>query len=206
MTESQLFSIGHSNHPIERFVALLENAAVTLLADVRSYPESRYAPQFNRDALEKSLQESGIAYLYLGRELGGRARDRISPGDFERGLDRLLAETARHRTAMMCAERDPLDCHRWLWLSRELTARGVGVAHILANGKIESQRETEDRLLGAEGLAGEDFFPREQRLEDRLSRALPSPHRRGGIIQWPSIPKSARTNSRNSSRDTISAR
>jgi hypothetical protein len=67
---------------------------------------------------------------------------------------------------MMCAERDPLDCHRWLWLSREVSARGIEVTHILANGKIEKQLETEDRLLKAEGLAGEDFFPRAQRLED----------------------------------------
>ena len=161
-----LFSIGHSNHPIKRFISLLQGADVTVLADVRSYPVSRYAPQFNRDALEKSLEENGIAYLYLGKELGGRARGKISVGDFNRGLDRLLAESARHRVAMMCAERDPLDCHRWLWLSRELCARGVDVAHILANGNIERQRDTEDRLLEAEGLAGEDFFPREQRLED----------------------------------------
>lgn len=161
-----LFSIGHSNHPIGHFVSLLKGAGVTLLADVRSYPMSRYAPQFNRDALAKSLEENGIAYLYLGKELGGKVREKISAGDFNRGLDRLLIESARHRTAMMCAERDPLDCHRWLWLSREICARGVDVAHILANGKIESQYETENRLLEAEGLAGEDFFPREQRLQD----------------------------------------
>jgi uncharacterized protein (DUF488 family) len=164
--DAGLFSIGHSNHPIGSFVSLLQGAGVTLLADVRSFPVSRYAPQFNREALEKSLAERGIAYLYLGRELGGKAREKISEQDFEQGLARLLAEAGRHRAAMMCAERDPLDCHRWLWLSRELSARGIEVAHILANGKIERQFETEERLLKAEGLAGEDFFPREQRLED----------------------------------------
>ena len=94
------------------------------------------------------------------------AREKISREDFERGLSRLVAESEKQPTAMMCAERDPLDCHRWLWLSRELSARGMDVAHILANGKIESQRAVEDRLLEAEGLAGEDFFAREQRLED----------------------------------------
>ncbi|SRR5579885_325051 len=162
----RLFSIGHSNHPIGHFVSLLKGAGVTLLADVRSYPVSRYAPQFNRGALAKSLEDNGIAYLYLGKELGGKAREKISAQDFERGLDRLLSETARLRVAMMCAERDPLNCHRWLWLSRELAARGIEVAHILADGKIESQFETENRLLAAEGLAGDDFFPREQRLAD----------------------------------------
>lgn len=161
-----LFSIGHSNHPIGHFVSLLQGAGVTLLADVRSYPKSRYAPQFNREALEQSLPASGIGYLWLGKELGGMAREKISREEFEDGLGRLYDASLRRPTAMMCAERDPLNCHRWLWLSRELTARGVKVAHILANGKIESQFETEDRLLEAEGLAGEDFFPREQRLKD----------------------------------------
>ncbi len=162
----RLLSIGHSNHPIERFIKLLQGAGVTLLADVRSYPISRYAPQFNREALAKSLEENGIGYLYLGKELGGRAREKISAGEFERGLDRVITESERQIVAMMCAERDPLDCHRWLWLSRELTARGVEVAHILASGKIERQLDTENRLLEAENLAAEDFFPREQRLED----------------------------------------
>lgn len=161
-----LFSIGHSNHSIQHFVSLLKGVDVTLLADVRSYPKSRYAPQFTREALEKSLQENGIGYLWLGKELGGMAREKISREDFEHGLSRLVAESEKQPTAMMCAERDPLDCHRWLWLSRELSARGMDVAHILANGKIESQHAVEDRLLEAEGLAGEDFFPREQRLED----------------------------------------
>lgn len=162
----RLLTVGHSNHPIERFLRLLQNAGVTMLADVRSFPASRYAPQFNRDALAKSLDESGIAYLYFGKELGGRAREKISADNFNRGLDRLLAESGRYRVAMMCAERDPLDCHRWLWLSRELYARGVEVAHILANGEIESQHATEDRLLEAEGLAADDFFPRKERLKD----------------------------------------
>ena len=161
-----LFSIGHSNHAIGHFVSLLQRAGVKLLADVRSYPKSRYAPQFSREALERSLPANGIGYLYLGRELGGMAREKISREAFEQGLARLIAESEKQPAAMMCAERDPLNCHRWLWLSRELTARGIEVRHILADGRIERQSETEERLLEAEGLASEDFFPREQRLED----------------------------------------
>ena len=161
-----LFSIGHSNHSIEHFISLLQGAGVKLLADVRSYPKSRYASQFNREALEQSLPASGVAYLWLGKELGGMAREKITAEEFEQGLGHLFDASLRQPTAMMCAERDPLNCHRWLWLSRELAARGVKVAHILANGKIESQRETENRLLEAEGLAGEDFFSREDRLKD----------------------------------------
>lgn len=69
---SRILTIGHSNHPIERFLQLLQNAGVTLLADVRSFPTSRYAPQFNRETLAQALKTAGIAYAYFGKELGGR--------------------------------------------------------------------------------------------------------------------------------------
>jgi uncharacterized protein (DUF488 family) len=166
MDEPRILTIGHSNHPIERFIALVQGAGVSAVAEVRSFPVSRYAPQFNKDALAKSLEEKAIAYLYCGKELGGRARERSStPESFREGLDRVIAESARHRIALMCAERDPLDCHRLL-LARALVERGLPVGHILASGEIESQRDTEDRLLLLEGLAGDDLFSREARLRD----------------------------------------
>ena len=93
-----LFSIGHSNHSIEHFVSLLQGAGVTLLADVRSYPKSRYAPQFNREALEQSLPASGIGYLWLGKELGGMAREKITAEDFECGLAKTVRRFCDNRT------------------------------------------------------------------------------------------------------------
>src|SRR6185369_9496574 len=166
MDQPHVFTIGHSNHPIEQFLALLQGAGVRALVDVRSFPVSRYAPQFNKQALAKSLEKKGIAYLYCGRELGGRSHERPSqPTDFQEGLARVMAESAHPRIALMCAERDPLDCHRRP-LARALAERGAAVSHILASGEIESQRATEDRLLAREGLAGDDLFPREERLID----------------------------------------
>jgi uncharacterized protein (DUF488 family) len=176
MDEPRILTIGHSKHPIERFLALMQGAGVSALADVRSFPVSRYAPQFNKDALAKSLEEKAIAYLYLGKELGGRAHERPStPENRRAGLERIVAESTRHRVALMCAERDPLDCHR-LMLARALAERGVAVGHILASGEIASQRATEDRLLARESLAGDDLFPREARLSDvyRARRAARS--------------------------------
>lgn len=164
MDEPCILTIGHSNHSIERFIALVQEAGVSAVADVRSFPVSRYAPQFNKDALAKSLEERAIAYLYCGKELGGRERS-STPESFREGLERVIAESARHRIALMCAERDPLDCHR-LMLARALAECGVLVSHILASGEIESQRDTEDRLLAREGLAGDDLFSREARLRD----------------------------------------
>jgi uncharacterized protein (DUF488 family) len=164
MDAPRIFTIGHSNHPIERFIALVEGAGVRAIADVRSFPVSRYAPQFNKDALTKSLEEKGIAYLYCGKELGGRERS-STPESIREGLERVIAESARHRIALMCAERDPLDCHR-LMLARALVERGVAIGHILASGEIASQPATEDRLLAREGLAGDDLFSRDSRLRD----------------------------------------
>jgi uncharacterized protein (DUF488 family) len=174
MDEPRILTVGHSNHPIERFLALVQGAGVSALADVRSFPISRYAPQFNKDALAKSLAEKAIVYLYCGEELGGRSRDPSTLESFRKGLDRVVAESARHRVALMCAERDPLDCHRLL-IARALVERGIAVAHILASGEIASQHATDDRLLAREGLAGDDLFSREARLIDayRARRSHP---------------------------------
>jgi len=174
MDEPRILTVGHSNHPIERFLALVQGAGVSALADVRSFPISRYAPQFNKDALAKSLAEKAIVYLYYGEELGGRSRDPSPLESFRKGLNRVVAESARHRVALMCAERDPLDCHRLL-LARALVERGIAVAHILASGEIASQHATDDRLLAREGLAGDDLFSREARLIDayRARRSHP---------------------------------
>lgn len=166
MDEFQIFTIGHSNQSIEQFLRLVKRAGVTAIADVRSSPVSHYAPQFNTDALAKSFSGNGIAYFYLGNELGGRLRAFSTPENFCKGLDRLILESARHCIAIMCVERDPLDCHRCLRLARVLKERGVSVGHIMVSGEITSHRDPEDRLLQAEGLAAEDFFSREQRLAD----------------------------------------
>jgi uncharacterized protein (DUF488 family) len=167
MIEPAILTVGHSNHPIEHFLRLVKNAGVGMVVDVRSFPVSCYAPQFNKEALPKSLDGEGIAYLYLGKELVGRPHERPTiPKDFQKGIDRVTEESLHRRIAMMCAERDPLDCHRCLLVARCLAERGVDVGHILASGDIASHRETEDRLLVAEGLAAEDFFSREQRLAD----------------------------------------
>src|SRR5215475_13186783 len=126
-----VFTIGHSNHPLATFIGLLRGAGVTAVADVRSIPYSRRWPQFGRPALERSLPEAGIGYVFLGAELGGRRDDpalyidgridfdRVAATDsFRAGLDRVEAGAARHRIALMCAEREPLDCHRFLLVSR----------------------------------------------------------------------------------------
>ena len=182
--EGVVLTIGHSNHSLETFVALLQRHGVTALADVRSAPYSRFNPQFNRKALQDSLQTIGIRYVFLGRALGGRPDDpscyeqgrvrydRLAQTSlFREGLERVVEGAGRERIALMCAEREPLDCHRTILVGRSLVGRGVGVAHILADGALEPHDETMDRLLVSEGLPGEDLLQsQEQLIEEALAR------------------------------------
>ncbi len=161
-----LFTIGHSNHPVGRLVELLRLHAIELVCDVRSTPYSRFNPQFNREALQASLEERGIAYLYLGRELGGKPTDPHLPADdaarfaliakserFRIGLERLIEEAGRCRTALMCAEKDPGRCHRGLLICPNLPPEVV-VRHILADGSLLEQAK-----LGPDGRAADAGQP-----------------------------------------------
>ena len=166
-----ILTIGHSNHPIARFTELLKQHDVTALADVRSVPFSRFNPQFNRQSLDKALAAAGIRYIYMGEELGARSSDpacyegeRVSfhklaaSAPFERGLEHALEESKAWRLVLMCAEREPLDCHRTILIARELERLGMPIAHILADGSLESHERTVQRLIAAEKIESDDLF------------------------------------------------
>jgi uncharacterized protein (DUF488 family) len=137
---------------------------------VRSRPVSRFVPHFNRKPLESALGEHGISYVFLGRELGGRPDDpallRNGKPDyaamareaaFTQGLGRVIEASANERVALLCAERDPIDCHRFRLIGRELATQHIGVAHILATGDIEPHADSERR---ARNIAPDDLFGR----------------------------------------------
>ena len=174
-----VLTVGHSTHPIAGFVALVQTHGVTAVADVRSAPYSRFNPQFNRDAVSDALKQHGIRYVFVGQELGARPKDpacyedgriqyaRLAGTDlFQRGLDRVIQEAGNYRVALMCAEKDPIDCHRTILVGRELLRRGTDVAHILADGRLEPHDETIDRLLTRLGMAEPNlFFSRVELIE-----------------------------------------
>jgi uncharacterized protein (DUF488 family) len=181
MTVFDLFSIGHSNISAERFVAMQRTAGVTAIADVRSTPFSRFCPWFSAKNLAPLLASEGIGYSGYGVQLGGRPRDpalyrdgiadyeaMARQADFRAGLDRLVAEASRCRICVMCSEREPLECHRCLLVTRALAARGLNVGHILHDGTIEPHAATEQRLLTLE-REGEDLFGTGQ--NERLAAA-----------------------------------
>jgi uncharacterized protein (DUF488 family) len=188
MTELEFYSIGHSNIPAERFVAMLRSVGVSAIADVRSTPVSRFCPWFSAKNFAPLLAQSGVQYLSYGAALGGRPRsadlycDGVADyeamarqGEFQTGIERLVADATRcrgsGRICLMCAERDPLDCHRCLLVARVLVARNFTVAHILYDGTIESHAATEGRLLdlAGGGIDASDLFATGQR--ERLAAA-----------------------------------
>ena len=155
-------TVGHSSLKINEFIAHIRARGVNRIADVRSTPYSRYAPQFNRETLAADLQLADIAYEYLGSSLGGRPRrpDVLFPDGtvdfdkvrelpaFQEGILQLIDEIHKgEAVALMCAEKDPYNCHRFLLVSRELAERGVLVEHIISAAATVSQRKLEDRLI-----------------------------------------------------------
>ncbi len=182
--ETPVFTVGHSTHSAEVFVALLHQHGIEALADVRSSPFSRFNPQFNRENLERSLKENGIRYVFLGKELGARSDDRscydhgqvqyarLAQTDlFRSGLDRVLQGAARYRVALMCAEKEPLECHRTILVAKALAERGKPVQHIHADGHLETHEAAMERLLEMTGVPKEDLFrTREELLADALQK------------------------------------
>lgn len=162
MTEpAEIWTVGHSNHGIERFVELLQAGGVTAVADVRSAPYSRRVRHFNREPLRDALAGAGIAYVWLGDALGGKRGNGPPPAEsaVAAALDRLADGAARYRVALMCAESDPARCHRARLVAPMLLARGHAVRHLRADGAVEEHGTVAERILRIDGLD-----PRQDRL------------------------------------------
>ncbi len=166
-------------------MALLRAHAVTAIADVRSQPYSGYNPQFDREILQRALSRDGIRYAFLGTELGARSSnpacyeqgvvqfERLAQTrEFERGLDRISSGAQQYRVALMCAEKEPLECHRTILVARELRRRGVEVAHIHADGRLEQHEDALSRLARILGVRVQEqhLFRSAQELTDDLYR------------------------------------
>lgn len=161
----KMFTIGHSNHSIENFIALLQQHGITAVADVRSSPYSRIFRHFNQAALKKYLAAVDIAYVNLGDNLGARPDDRICYVDgmarydlisatkgFATGLNRLIQGAKQYQITLMCAEKDPIVCHRAILVCPHLKKTNLEINHIHKNGDLESHDCLEDRLLKQHNL------------------------------------------------------
>ena len=155
-----IYTIGHSNHTTDKFINLLEMHGINAIVDVRSSPYSKFNSQFNREIIKSQLKKYGIQYIYIGKELGPRSDDPhcyrngkamyrlIAATDlFKKGLSRLKNGMENHKIALMCAEKNPITCHRMILVCRQIRNKDINIYHILENGELESNKDAEKRLM-----------------------------------------------------------
>jgi uncharacterized protein (DUF488 family) len=184
-----IFTVGHSNLDLTDYLQLVITHDINMIGDVRSRPRSYRHPQFNREPLEECLREAGLRYEFLGEALGGRPEDprlyfpdgrvnyeaRRKARDFQAEIDHVMQLGESAKIALMCAEEDPLQCHRFLMICPALLERGVAPVHVRRGGTLETQAEAEDRLLrlhNLEAFASGSLFAgeRAEALQDALRR------------------------------------
>jgi len=160
-----VYTIGHSNHPLDKLTRLLQEHRIEVLVDIRSKPQSRWVPHFNQRNLETALPGIGIEYQYFGKELGGlpdnptlykrnanrkRKSDSATIADygkiaqqnwFEDGINKLIEVAGEKRVTIMCSEEKPESCHRSLLVGQALMQKGVTVLHIRKDGALQPQSD-----------------------------------------------------------------
>jgi uncharacterized protein (DUF488 family) len=201
----EIFTVGHSNLSIEAFISLLQQQGITAIADVRSHPYSRYLPHFNKSEIKAALSSVGLQYVFLGKELGARPEDlscydingkalyeRIAATQlFSEGIQRLIKGAETYKIALMCAEKDPITCHRTILICRELRKLNVQIAHILSDSSLESHEELEKRLLSKfnkgkdlDGPIQLSLFDLEPQFQEKKVELPEAYHRQGLEIAY----------------------
>ncbi len=155
-----IFTIGYSSFSIEVFIKLIKHYKINAVADVRSQPYSQFKPEFNRERFKEELLKNNIAYVFLGEACGARVDDPNCYMDgkvnydllakkriFKSGIERIKKGMETFNIVLMCAEKDPITCHRTILVCRNLQSVGVSIKHILSNGRVENHKDSEQRLL-----------------------------------------------------------
>ena len=168
-----IFTIGHSNHPVDVFGEMLKRHNIDTLVDVRSSPFSAYTPQYNQDEISKSCKKWEISYVFIGDDAGGRPQDDrcyvdgkarydliAATKDFRNVINDLANGYMRggHRVALMCSEKEPMVCHRTVLIAEALAKACCSVSHILHDGSCESHYDTMKRMIEAQGMKDADLF------------------------------------------------
>lgn len=177
---THIYTVGHSTHTIERFIHLLKLHLITAVCDVRSNPYSKFNPQFNRETLKNEMGRHNIVYVFLGSELGGRTNNSncilnnrvqykciAKTEKFNQGIVRIMEGVKKYRIALMCSEKDPINCHRAILICRYLRQKNFQITHILENGKLEENNTMEKRLMQFHKIPPRDFFLSYEELVER---------------------------------------
>lgn len=168
----ELFTIGHSQHSINYFLSLLNKYRIDYLLDVRSTPYSKYAVQYNKENISRDLSFANVKYTFMGKYFGARLQNMElyhSEGyldfekvrelqDFKKGIENVILGLKQgHRIALMCTEKEPIDCHRAILVARAFELQEIPAKHILANGRILMQQQLDEQLL-------QKYFPDRNQL------------------------------------------
>jgi uncharacterized protein (DUF488 family) len=181
---NNLFTIGYSSFEISEFVKTLQQNKINAVADVRSSPYSKFKPDFNRETLKEELKKKNIEYVFLGENCGARINDPSCYIDgkasydliketeqFKKGLNRILQGLDKYTIALLCAEKDPITCHRNILVCRNLKRFNIDIYHILSPDEIEKNSQSEERLLKLFSLEqNELFLGKEDLLEEAYNR------------------------------------
>ncbi|MCY4170886.1 MAG: DUF488 domain-containing protein [Bacteroidetes bacterium] len=164
MPSFRIYTIGYGGRTIDEIVSQLNEKGVHFVIDVRSFPSSRYHPDFSRVPLSISLRDAGIGYGFMGKELGGRPDDdscydnnhvnymkvRAKPF-FQEGIARLHTACERgYIVCLMCAEAKPEQCHRSGMIGEALAEEGIEVEHLLNDGRSMSQEKVMNIRTGGQ--------------------------------------------------------
>lgn len=156
-----IFTIGHSQHPIEHFIKLLKKNNINYVIDVRSTPYSKYAQEYDRENIENVLKQNNIKYSFMGKHFGARQEDKalyteegyldfekvVKTDKFNAALNNVKKGMENNNIALMCLEKKPIDCHRAILVGNAFYKADCNVEHILENGDLENHEQLNLELL-----------------------------------------------------------
>lgn len=158
----EIYTIGHSNYPLERLIDMLKYHEINCVIDIRGTPYSRYNIQYNKETIAHTLKEAGFIYIYMAKEFAANRENKasynkegysdfqkvISEEEFLSGIERLKVGCKKgYKIALIGAMQDPIRCHRSILVGRYLRAGGFNVKHILDDYSLASQENIEENLL-----------------------------------------------------------
>lgn len=200
-----IYTVGHSNHPIDFFIELIQEYKVDCIIDVRSVAASKYNPQFNKEDLKKSLAKVGIKYSHFEEEFGARQKDpdlldEDGQVDFEKvrkfwlfknGVEKLWKGVEHGLTmSLMCSEGEPLDCHRFSMIAIQLEKEGFDIKHIMKDKTLKSNADLEAQLLKKyeKKIPHPDIFNPDLTIDDQLKVAYHLKNKEIGFMPYSKNP------------------
>ena len=149
MIKIEIYTLGHSNYPFDKFIEILKKHNINCIVDIRGIPYSKYNTQYNKEVLQSNLRKLGYTYIYMANDEGYADFDKVIQEDiFKNGIERLKVGCSKgYKIVLLGAMQDPIRCHRAILMGRELIKAGFDVKHIMHEGDLKTQDYLEEKLL-----------------------------------------------------------